>query len=86
MDPQDGPGDEDRSALERLALADWSPAAEAQVESVIFGDRCAAVNLLVNGDYAYSVTFWREEAGHWEESASSSGHMDVADLSRIEPA
>jgi hypothetical protein len=53
---------------------------------VIFGDRCAAVNLLVNGDYAYSVTFWREEAGHWEESASSSGHMDAADLSRIEPA
>ena len=86
MDPQDEPESADRSALERLALADWSSAADARIESVVLMNRFAAVNLYVNGDYEYSVIFQRDEGDHWEESGSSSGHMDASDLSRIDPA
>jgi hypothetical protein len=67
-------------ALERLALAEWSEAAQARAHSVIVVGRWAAVNLLVNGDYEYSVQFQRDELGQWSESSSSSGHMRRADL------
>ena len=68
--------------MERLALADWSPAAEARVESIVVAGRAAAVNLFVNGDYEYSVNFRRDESGEWYESSSSSGH--TSDLSWLD--
>lgn len=71
-----------RQRLERLALDGWSEAAEAQVDSVIVVGRRATVNLLVNGDYEYSVHFQRDERGQWNEAGSSSGH---ADRSVVEP-
>lgn len=80
MNPLDGLGGADRAALERLAVANWSEAAEARIASVVVAGRAAAVNLFVNGDYEYSVTFQRDEGGHWYESSSSSGHMDASDL------
>lgn len=86
MDPQAQSGEADRSALERSALAGWSPAAGARIDSLLLRNRSAAVNLLVNGDYDYCVIFQRDESGRWEESGSSSGHMDAWDLDRIEPA
>ena len=60
----------------RLALADWSEAAGARVDSVIASNSRAVVNLVVNGDYEYCVDFRRTADGQWEESASSSGHAD----------
>ncbi len=76
MDPRDSVDDAQRQRLERLALADWSEAAEAQVHSVIVVGRRAAVNLLVNGDYEYSEYFQQDEGGQWHGSGSSSGHVD----------
>jgi hypothetical protein len=78
--PDDAPDAADRATLERLALANWSPAAEARVESVVVAGRSAAVNLLVNGDYEYSAIFRRDERGDWFESSSSSGHVQPRDL------
>jgi hypothetical protein len=53
----------DRHTLERLALAEWSTAADARVDSVhVIGDR-AAVVLLLSPDYEYSVFFERDEHG-----------------------
>ena len=40
----------------------------------------AVVNLLVNGDYEYSVIFRRDGNGRWWESSSSSGHVATSDL------
>jgi hypothetical protein len=76
--------DVDRATLERSALGNWSPAAEARVASTGVVGRSAVVNLFVNGDYEYSVIFRREEGGDWWESASSSGHMDALDLARLD--
>ncbi len=84
MDLRDGLDDVERQRLERLALADWSEAAEARVDSVIVLGRRAAVNLLVNGDYEYSVNFRREERGQWYEAGSSSGHADRSMLDALD--
>jgi hypothetical protein len=75
----------DRASLERWALFDWSPAAEARVRSVVVEGPLAAVNLLVHGDYEYSVIFRRDEDGARQESSGSSGHMKASDLSWIHP-
>jgi|tagenome__1003787_1003787.scaffolds.fasta_scaffold20874709_5 hypothetical protein len=76
--------DAERQRLERLALADWSEAAEARVDSVIKSGRRAAVNLLVNGDYEYSVNFQKDERGQWYEAGSSSGHADRSMLEALD--
>ena len=73
---EDGVDNAERQRLERLALADWSEAAEAQVHSVIVLGRRAAVNLLINGDCEYSEYFQRDERGQWYEAGSASGHVD----------
>ena len=51
MDLRDALDDAERQELERLALADWSEAAEARVDPLIVLGRRAAVNLLLTGDY-----------------------------------
>ena len=76
--------DTERQRLVRLALADWSAAAEARVDSVIVSTRRAAVNLFVNGDYAYSVHFRRGEDGQWDEAGSSNGHMTRYDMDAVD--
>jgi hypothetical protein len=76
--------DAERQRLERLALADWSEAARAHVHSIIVLGRKAAVNLLLNGDYAYSVYFQQDERGQWDEAGSSSGHADISVLEAID--
>jgi hypothetical protein len=78
MDSQDGPDGADRQRLVRLALADWSEAAEAHVDSVLVSKSRAAVNLLVNGDYEYCIYLLPGGHGQWEEAWSSSGHADRA--------
>ena len=83
MDRRDSVDDAQRQRLERLALADWSEAAGAQVHSVIVVGRRAAVNLLVNGDYEYSEYFQQDESGQWRGSGSSSGHVDRLMLSNL---
>ena len=80
MESRDGLGDAERQRLMRLALADWSEAAEARVDSVVVSDDLAAVNLLVNGDYEYSVHFQRNEHGQWNEAGSASGHTNRFDM------
>jgi len=61
----------DRQGLERLALAGWSEAAAARVESVtVVGDR-AEVALIVNGDYGYWTYFQRDGQG-WYETVTGS--------------
>ena len=60
----------DRSLLERLALAGWSPAAGAQIVSVtVVGARAEVVVRLGPGydDFAY---FQRDDAGAWLETVS----------------
>ncbi len=76
--------DADRQRLVRLALADWSAAADARVDSVVVSTRRAAVNLFVNGDYAYSVYFRRGEDGQWDEAGSSNGHRTRFDLDAVD--
>jgi hypothetical protein len=62
-------GADDRQRLERLALADWSEAASAEVVSLtVAGDR-AEVALLVNGDYEYWMYFQRDSRG-WCETVT----------------
>lgn len=80
MISQDGLDDAEQQRLARLALADWSEAADAWVDSVIVSNNRAAVNLLVNGDYVYSVYFQQSEHGQWDEVASSNGHADQAHM------
>jgi hypothetical protein len=63
----------ERRALERAALADWSGAAEATVDDVLVSGHRAAVVLLLNGHYEYTLLFWRNADGDWEESGSSNG-------------
>ncbi|WP_448638247.1 hypothetical protein [Geodermatophilus sp. URMC 63] len=70
----------ERQRLVRLALSDWSSAADARVDSVIVSTKRVAVNLLVNGDYEYVVFFQENENGQWEEAGSSSGHADQAHM------
>jgi hypothetical protein len=66
---------EDRRVLDRLALGDWPPDADAQVVSVtVAGDR-AEVALLVNGDYGYWMYFERDAQG-WCETVSGNGPTD----------
>jgi hypothetical protein len=48
-----------RRTLDRLALSEWSEAAEACVDSVFVVGERAAVVLLLNGYYEYSVYFQR---------------------------
>ena len=84
MDPQDGPDNAERERLARLALADWSPAAGARVDSVLVSARRAAVNLFVNGDYEYSEYFRRGEDGQWDEAGSSNGHSTWYDLDAVD--
>lgn len=86
MNPHPGPEPADRAALEGLALSDWSPAAGARVDSVVVEGALAAVNLLVNGDYEYSMTFRRGDDGLWQESSSVSGHTSGSDLWGIDPS
>ena len=85
MNPPEGLEARDRAKLERLALAEWPPPADVQIDSVVIDGGFAAVNLLLNGDYEYCAIFQRDSGGHWWESSSSSGHMDVSDLTRIDP-
>jgi hypothetical protein len=66
------PQTEDRRVLERLALGDWSPEANAQVVSVTLSGNRAEVALLVNGDYGYWVYFQRDDEG-WCETVSGNG-------------
>jgi hypothetical protein len=62
-------GDDDQKRLERLALADWSEPARAEVVSMtVSGDR-AEVALLVNGDYQYWIYFQRDSQG-WRETVT----------------
>ena len=56
----------------------WSRNAAAR-QRLALSER-AAVNLLVNGSYEYSVQLVQDERGEWYESCSSSGHMRPADL------
>jgi hypothetical protein len=51
---------------------------------VVVEGSLVAVNLLVNGDYEYSVIFRRDGNGAWQESSGSSGHMKASDLSWID--
>ncbi len=39
-----------------------------------------SVNLFVNGDYEYVVFFQGNELGQWDDSGSSSGHVDQAHM------
>jgi hypothetical protein len=65
-------GADDRRRLERLALAEWSEAADARVVSVtVAGDR-AEVALHVNGDYEYWMYFQRDLEG-WQEAWTGNG-------------
>lgn len=84
MDPQDGLDEVERQRLVRLALAAWSEAADAQVVSVIASKSRAAVNLLLNGDYEYTVYFQRSEHGQWDEAGSSNGHADRSDMDALD--
>jgi hypothetical protein len=59
----DGLDDAERQRLVRSALADWSEAADARVDSVILSKSRAAVNLFVNGDYEYCMYFMPDEEG-----------------------
>ena len=79
MDPRTA-SDDAQQRLVRLALADWSEAADARVGSIIVSSDRAAVNLFVNGDYEYSVCFQRSEPGQWEEAGSGSGHASRFDM------
>jgi hypothetical protein len=63
---------EDRRVLDRLALGDWPPGADAQVVSVTVAGGRAEVALLVNGDYGYWMYFQREDQA-WCETASGNG-------------
>jgi hypothetical protein len=84
MDPRNGLDAADRQRLERLALADWSEAAEVRVDSVIMLGRRAAVNVLLAGAYEYSVNFQQDEHGHWYEAGSSSGRADRSMLEALD--
>ena len=63
---------DDRRMLERLALADWSPVAQARVVSITLAGSRGEVALLVNGDYGYWMYFLRDEDG-WSEITSGNG-------------
>ena len=76
--------DAERSRLARLAVADWSEAAEAYVDWVVVLCGRAAVNLFLNGDHAYAVYFQRDEGGEWYDAGSSSGHADVTQLEYLD--
>lgn len=58
--------------LERLALDDWSPKADARVVSTTLAGNRAEVALLVNGDYSYCMYFLRDQDG-WHETVSGNG-------------
>jgi hypothetical protein len=73
---------EERRILERLALGDWSPEANAQVVSVaVAGDR-AEVALLLNSDYGYWMYFQRDDEG-WGETVTGNGPTDGWDDPRV---
>ncbi len=72
--------DAERQRLVRLALSDWSTAVDARVDSVIVSTKRGAVNLFVNGDYEYVVFFQKNEFDQWDDSGSSSGHIDQAHM------
>jgi hypothetical protein len=82
--PTEGLDAAERSRLERLAVAGWSAAAGAHVDSVVVLGGRAAVNLLLNGHYAYAVYFQRDDTGKWDDAGSSSGHADVAQLAYLD--
>ncbi len=46
--------------------------------------RRAAVNLLLTGDYEYSVLFEQDGRGRWYEAVSSSGHADRSLLEALD--
>ena len=84
MNPQDGLDDAERQRLVRLALAGWSEAADARVDSIVVGSSQVGVNLLVNGDYKYSINFIRSENGQWDESGSSNAHWSRYDMDALD--
>ena len=65
----------DQRALERLALAEWSPAAVARVLSVTVSGNRAEVALVVNGDYEYWAYYQRDEQG-WYDTVEGNGPCD----------
>jgi hypothetical protein len=84
MSPDSRPDEAARKALERLALSDYTEAAQAVVDDVVLvGDR-AAVILLLNGDYEYSVYFQRGGEGDWQEAGSLSGRTDATTLASLD--
>jgi hypothetical protein len=66
---------QDRRVLERLALDDWPPDANAQVVSVTVAGNRAEVPLLVNGDYGYWMYFLHDDEG-WSKTVSGNGPTD----------
>jgi hypothetical protein len=66
------PRTEDRQVLERLALGEWSPQANARVVSVTVAGNRAEVALFLNGDYGYWMYFQRDDEG-WCETVSGNG-------------
>ena len=69
--PEEVPA-EYRRTLERLALGDWPPDADAHVVSVTISGNRGEVVLLVNGDHGYWVYFLRGDEG-WCETVSGNG-------------
>ena len=65
-------GSDEQRFLERLALAEWSESATAELVSVtVLGNR-AEVGLQVNGGYEYWMYF-RRAGGGWREAVTGSG-------------
>ncbi len=85
MDPGDGLDGAEWQWLVHLALADWSEAADARVDSGIVSRRPAVVSLFGHGGYRCSVHsqcpvhFQRDEHEQWDEAGSSSGRADRAE-------
>lgn len=63
----------DRSELERLALAEWSPAAGARIESVTVVDDRAEVVVRLGPGYDDFTYFQRGDDGAWHEIVSGNG-------------
>jgi hypothetical protein len=74
----------DRRTLERLALAEWSEAADARVVSVTVVGNRAEVALVVNGDYEYWAYFQCDEQGWYETVAGVGPTVDWDDPSNIQ--
>lgn len=69
---------DDHRTLERLALAEWSASAAAEVvSSTVVGDR-AEVRLLVNGDYEY-WQYYQRLGGGWTETVTANAPCSAWD-------